>query len=435
VKANLLVPDTCSPAAYSTILCLKDFFNRVIIGIPRSGYLSRFITPSANSRFIHRSYYVTNVLSDWFRSFYSQENTDNEEKFLDEIVYICKRENINVIFPTTDPLIFLFSKNERRFSSLNIEVPVPDIQKLSQITDKYSLAVFAKAQNVPCPRTGLVDSASLKNTASTFNFPVILKPRLGLASCGVNKFTEKEELFSKFNYLESQFGRQMLQEFIPGNEINFINVYMNHDCKALACFFYRVQRPEMRVFDGRSGQELAAPNESCKGIVSILERLQFKGYANAQLKVDSRDKIPKLLEINVKMTTNVWMARGLGKNRPLFNYYIYTNKKVDEFKYAYPIGLIILSPVEDVLILLVYLFCILNKYLNKYNPFLKKNTFESLPLLKEIIGHYKIKYSKKSKICNPSLKDFLADPLVFISAWAFYGWKLIKELYPRSFLQ
>jgi hypothetical protein len=437
MKFNLLIPDPQSPFAYAVIQCLKEFCGRIYVCATPGTFFSKISCPSSYSRYVGEVFFAESPFKDWGGSFYRKENTPREERFLSQLLDFCERRSVNLIYPVSDPAIYLFSKNIERFKALGIEVPVPEYSKFIFMMDKFACTRLAEEHGISCPRTFLLKEGSLDEIISTLKFPAVIKPRFGMGGIGVHKCADRQELLSKYKNCSAGPDEMILQEYIPISRMTMVDVYMDRESRPLAHFCYKVERPDRRIFYLRMGaNELTGPNESLYPVISLLKDLKFSGFANAQFRVDSRDNTPKFLEMNIKMSGSTWMEMRLGVNRPLFNYYVYTGKEIPPLKYRYPEGVFFLSPVEDGMTLLVYLFCWFIKYTLRYCFFrYRNNPLENIPALKEMIGDYRHKYTRKDAEFNFYFTGFLKDPLVSLVAWIFYFYKLITVDFPESFLE
>ena len=435
MKFNLLLPDPYSPSAYAVIQCLKEFCDKIYLCVYSGSFFAKLSCPAAYSRYVDEVFFVENPSGDWGRSFYSKDNTEREERFLTQILDICKRKSINLIYPTNDPSVYLFSKNIQRFKDSGIEVPVPEYSKFLFMMDKFTITSLAEKSGVACPKTHLLKEDSFDKIISNLQFPVIIKPRFGMGSLGVRKCADAKELFAKYKSCIAKPNEMLVQEYIPSTKMIMTDVYMDKESNPVALFYYKLERPD-RVFFVRMGaNELTGSDKSSYEIIGLLKSLKFQGFANAQFRVDSRNNTPKFLEMNIKMSGSTWMEMRLGVNRPLFNYYIYTGKYFTPLEYKYRKGVFFLSPVEDSMIFLVYLFCWFMKYILKYCFFCRNNPLGNLPTIKEMVVDYKSKYLSKDIEFNVYCTNFFKDPLVSFSAWVLYFYKLIKEDFPDSFVQ
>ncbi len=436
MKFKLLIPDPYSPHAYPVIHGLRDLCDKIYVCASPGTIFSKISCPSSYSHYVTEVFSVESPAGDWVYSFYRQGNTEKEEKFLAQVLDICKRKSINLIVPINEPAVYLFSKNIQRFKALSIEVPVPEYSSSMLMMDKLAVTALAEKNGIACPRTFLLEAGSLEKVIATLGFPMIIKPRLGLGSSGVRKCADEKELYSKQKSCKSKFNELVAQEYIPSRKMIIASLYLDKKSDPVASFCYKAERPDRRIFFLRMGaNELTGQDESLRGVIRLLKALGFKGCTGVQFRVDSRDNTPKFLEMNVKMSGSTWMDMRLGMNRPLFNYYVYSGKDLPPLKIKYRKGAIFLSPVEDAMTFLVYLSLWFIKYALKLCFFFRSNLFDGLPPMKEMIRDYKSKYMRKGIEVNSYHTNFLKDPLVSLSGWLFYFYKLIKEDFPDSFVQ
>ena len=130
----------------------------------------------------------------------------------------------------------------------------------------------------------------------------------------------------------------------------------------------------------------------------------WRGSISVQTKVDPRDGIPKLLEINPR-TGRLWERTELGINEPLMCLKVARGEEVDEVKAMkdYPVGTMLLEPVED---LLGLGFKLLDLSVYKFRVGIQgKSPLDPLnpPMsLKELFRSYKGTYfGGKKKVFNP----------------------------------
>ncbi len=146
-----------------------------------------------------------------------------------------------------------------------------------------------------------------------------------------------------------------------------------------------------------------------------MQKLGWWGGATVEMKIDSRDGIPKLMEINPRLGYRLWVRTELGINEPLMCLKIAKGEEIEAVK-EYPVGTMLLDPVEDILGLG---FRVLDFLIYKFRMGVQgKTPIDSLnpPMaLKELIHSYKQTYlNGRKKIFNPYFRYFFQDPLVSI---------------------
>lgn len=87
-----------------------------------------------------------------------KENTEREEAYIQAVLRICEKEQIDAIFPSFDSHVYVFSKNKERFETLGIVIPIPDYDAVITPLDKYRTIKAAEEVGFPCPKTFLPES-------------------------------------------------------------------------------------------------------------------------------------------------------------------------------------------------------------------------------------------------------------------------------------
>lgn len=192
----------------------------------------------------------------------------NKDGYIDEIIDICKKENINVILPLQEDEILLISKNRKRFEDIGILVAISDYSVLSLCKDKYELYNYLNKEGVPVVKTQLLKDILDDNTKID---EVFVKPRYGAGSVGTMKV--KTNMFLKALYEES--GEELIvQPFIQGKEYG-VDVYIDFissDIKAIFC----KEKLRMRAGETEKSKsvKISEIEEMVKKVVGLL---QLKG--------------------------------------------------------------------------------------------------------------------------------------------------------------
>ncbi len=148
-----------------------------------------------------------------------------------------------------------------------------------------------------------------------------------------------------------------------------------------------------------------------------------------QTKVDSRNGVPQLMEINPRLGVKLWNRTELGINEPLMCIRIERGEEIELVKDD-SAGTMFLDPVEDVLQLgvglldlLIYRFRIGVRGKAPIDPL-------NPPMaLKELIQSCKQSYfSGKKKVFNPYFRYFFQDPLVSILWWVQFSTIVLRAI-------
>lgn len=146
-----------------------------------------------------------------------------DKKFLVEAVYsegyiegllkICKENNVNAIISLNDLELPLLSKKKDDFESIGTRVIVADEEAIDIAFDKMKTIEFINNLGFKTPKTFTsYQKALLAIQNGELQFPLVVKPRWGSASIGLEFPTNIEELELSFRLLTLKLSRTMLAE-------------------------------------------------------------------------------------------------------------------------------------------------------------------------------------------------------------------------------
>jgi biotin carboxylase len=413
---NLLVTNTRNAQAYAIIRFLRPYAQKIVVTMEGDNRLAARLSHAANSRLVDKRYYVPSPVEDWRAGNIKKENTEREEAYIRAVERICEAEQIDTVFPSFDPHVYVFSKNKERFKEIGVLVPIPDYEAVVACLDKYRTVRAAQQIGFPCPKSYLPESEDdLIRIAEKVEFPLVVKPRFTSGGRGTRVVENFSELLARTRLVRERQGIPMIQEYIPGKHnqnFQFI-LSRNGEWRSVVCdtnwYLSRI------VQNLSSGGESLAPNTYGADAVRLVQSLGSWGGGSVQTKIDHRDGIPKLMEINPRLGVNLWRRTELGINAPLMCVKIARGQEVEAVK-DYPVGIVLIDPIGTILglgfnllDLLIYKFRI---GIQGRSPVDSSNP----PMaLKELIQHCKQTYfNGKKRVLSPYFKHFVQDPLVSI---------------------
>lgn len=101
------------------------------------------------------------------------------EVFAQEIISICKREEIDLLVPMTDWTMVPISHVRDRFPPA-CAVALPPEEAMVAASDKYRTVELARSLGIPVPRTELVSSVAQIDRLTDLTFPVVVKDRYSI---------------------------------------------------------------------------------------------------------------------------------------------------------------------------------------------------------------------------------------------------------------
>ena len=146
-----------------------------------------------------------------------------DERYIDIILDICKKEKIDAALSLIDPELSLLAKNDERFKELGVRIIGTSHELCETAYNKMEMYRWLKAHDYRCVR-------SYDNTADFYrdldagsiSFPVVVKPVCGSASVGFSVIDDRELLDSLFHRHKDI----MIQEYMGGREIG-ADVYID----------------------------------------------------------------------------------------------------------------------------------------------------------------------------------------------------------------
>ena len=245
----------------------------------------------------------------------------SDPSFFSKIDLIIKKEKVNVVVPCLDTFLLPFAKR-RALKEKGMKVVVSPKGTIEVCRDKWRTHTLLR-NSIPMPRS-TIDFNDLEETCKYVGFPAILKPRLGSGSENVYLIRDENDLVF---YLEKVDG-PVLQQYINGGEYT-VDMLVNKDGKSLAI----VPRKRIEVKAGISVKGAIELNPALIQIGrKICEKLQLFGPVNFQAVVDKKDKIPKVTEINPRISGGMSLTVASGVNIPLLSVYLAVGRKVINIK-------------------------------------------------------------------------------------------------------
>lgn len=122
------------------------------------------------------------------------------DDYVDITLDICRRHNIKALICLNDLELPILSANKRLFEQEGIKLIVSDPKVIDICFDKYRTALYVESLGLNTPDTYINYADAVKAiNDGTLSFPLVLKPRWGSGSIGiefVNTLAELEEVYT-----------------------------------------------------------------------------------------------------------------------------------------------------------------------------------------------------------------------------------------------
>lgn len=219
--------------------------------------------------------------------------------YFEEICRICKENNIDYYFPGTDVELFACVNGAEKINeALGVKVIVSPYDVIDIADDKLKTVEFLKKNGFYYPTTYLPNEVDLDK----IEYPVIVKPRVGCRSIGVQLVHSKEEAIIAMDSVSSP----IIQEYINGDEYTCTVAVSGETISDVLCL-----KRDLR--SGDTFRAFPVKNEVIENYVrNIASSIGIQGSCNFQLRMDGN--IPKLFEINSRFSGTTPFCSYLGFN-------------------------------------------------------------------------------------------------------------------------
>jgi predicted ATP-grasp superfamily ATP-dependent carboligase len=277
------------------------------------------------------------ALSKFSRYCYSRIIYPDPLKFPDDFIEYLKRfleqEKVDLIIPNEDFTVELLSKHKSQFDEIT-KVPLGDYGVVSKALDKAQTMKVAIQNDIPCPKTHFIeDEAEISQVADTIEYPAIIKPRKSAGGVGIEKVFSKDEFVKQYHRIHQVFPFPIVQDFIPGPDTKFnFSAILDKNGKTKASFTMEA----LRLYPHNGGVGTYARSVRNDAVakygLKFLKASEWYGIAQVEFKLDPRDNLPKLFEVNPRFWGMTEMAVCSGMDLPYILYRMIVDG--DEVEYS-----------------------------------------------------------------------------------------------------
>jgi len=289
------------------------------------------------------------------KSRYCQQYTcypdPKSENFVNTLYNIINKTRSDVLIPMGNATIIPISMNKKVFEEIT-SVPIPDFDKVKTAYDKYESVRSASNIGIPIPETYLVQNEKeMDRISQRIEYPAIIKPRESEGSAeGVMRVNTPEEMRNAYEKLRIIHGDVVVQEYIPGGskQMRMVNVLYDKNSEPVVIFTAKKIR-EYPITGGITtfGESSWEPEIAEMG-QKLFDAWKWYGVAEIEFKVDPRDGVPKLIEVNPRFWSYLQLPIYCGVDFPYLLYKVSVNEHVRRVK-KYKVGVKYVHPLKDIL--------------------------------------------------------------------------------------
>ncbi len=256
-------------------------------------------------------------------------------QFIEFFMKEIKKNQYDCLFPMEEETLLLLAKYHSQISE-HAYLLIPDLKKIEFVRDKGNLMRFAEAHGIPIPKTfhifppfqkeGISGALSLSArgreegegvSPSSIPIPAVIKPRISSGSFGIIYVKKREDLRSSYQNVHERYPFPLIQEWIPDGGGTFgLSALFDEASNVKAAFVHK----KLRMYPVQGGPSTLAegvehPQIMERGL-SLLKSLNWVGVGMVEFKVDPRDGIPKLMEVNPRFWGSLQLAIVSGVDFP-----------------------------------------------------------------------------------------------------------------------
>lgn len=141
------------------------------------------------------------------------------DDYVDITLDICRQHNIKALVCLNDLELPILSENKQRFEQEGVKLIVSDKEVIDICFDKYRTAQYVESLGLNTPATFINYADAVKAISNgTLTFPLVLKPRWGSGSIGIEFVNNMEELSEVYGMLIKKVKKSILATASQGDE-------------------------------------------------------------------------------------------------------------------------------------------------------------------------------------------------------------------------
>lgn len=234
------------------------------------------------------------------------------QQCLEFLIEFLKKRSISMIFPLDhDMTAFLAEHQDALRQYTRLVLPPYDV--FFKGLNKNSTLKAAEKVGCPIPRTWFPQEQSLAEIARETKYPCLVKPAISVGARGITYCHSPEELLHSFPKIEAAFGESSVQEFVPQTGTQYKTAFiLGYSQELLAAIVYS----KIRYYPPNGGSSTLNMSvhrpDILESALKVARELQWVGPCDCDYITDPRDNVPKLMEINPRLSDTFKMTAVVG---------------------------------------------------------------------------------------------------------------------------
>ena len=245
------------------------------------------------------------------------------ENYIDVTLDVCKKHDVKLLISLNDLELPILSADRARFEEIGVTLVVSEQEAIDICFDKFKTAEFIKSLGLKTPLTYTdFNQAVAAIEAGTLKFPLVLKPRWGSGSIGIEFVEDMEEMEIVYHLLQKKIKKTILatasvgddyiliQEKIAGPEYG---LDIMNDLKGNHIAVSVKQKLAMRA--GETDKAVTVDNAEIREMGAVIGK-NLKHIGNLDCDILERDGDYYVLELNPRFGGGYPFSYEAGVNMP-----------------------------------------------------------------------------------------------------------------------
>jgi predicted ATP-grasp superfamily ATP-dependent carboligase len=239
------------------------------------------------------------------------------DQFVEFLLTEIKKNRYHCLFPMEEETLLLLAKHHSEVSQ-HTYLLSPDLKKIEFVRDKRNLIQFAEAHGIPTPKTYYSPpTVAPPPWGGGEGEGYVIKPRISSGAFGIVYVKEKGDLICSYQRVHERYPFPIIQEWVPdgGGTFGFAALF-DEASNIKAAFIHK----KLRMYPVQGGPSTLREGVEHPQIMelglSLFKLLNWVGVGMAEFKVDPRDGVPRLMELNPRFWGSLQLAIISGVDFP-----------------------------------------------------------------------------------------------------------------------
>lgn len=290
---------------------VTDAWTNKALSVVRSLGLEGYTVHTSGHKRLGAAMYSTFVK----KRFFLPDPIQHPDLYFRKLNELIEQEKYQFILPLEESTMLILFRHKTLLRP-QTKLLLPEEKSFRLANDKMEVILLARKLGIPLPETTFSETLQAEKIKAEFKFPLILKPRTSSGSRGIRKVVDYSKLSQEFNKVAEKYGPPLIQEYIPGKSLGLGVGLLAEKGKCIWLYSYK----RLREFPVNGGpgtlREITHHPEIKKYAADLIQALNWTGPAMVEFKMDPRDQVPKLMEINPRIWGSIELARAGGLNFP-----------------------------------------------------------------------------------------------------------------------